>query len=480
VAVYVREAHPTDGWRLSGNDRIGISFLQPKTKGDRAAIAAQCCSTLEITMPMVVDEMNDPVGHLYSGMPDRLYIIDRDGYVAYKGGRGPFGFKTGEMEQSLLMLLLDQGKATKVPSTVARAIPVPGAGRAATAAHVPVLTDAEAWKVLPPVEEGFGQLLPVWVRALARSLPKTAAAMLELDYAQRVDNPLPPRLRAKLRWIAAHANRCNYAQAYALADYVRAGGPAADIDDLPRRMDKLPEAERLALQVVKQLAEAAYTVSDAQISRLVDLLGEKQVVAIVLVAAFSNFQDRLLLAQGVSVEPGGPLPPVKIRFRKPPPPAQGSAPKKDAPGDRKVKEPAKSTVTAKDGRGDQNAKDRPKRKLSPPAKNPPAVPEKVDDPEWVAVPFEALRERLSLQIARRQGRIRIPDWETVRNNLPDGVPRPDKPIRIIWSLVTVGYQPRLAVAWSGGLRAFRSESDLDAVFHESMFWVVTRSVRCFY
>jgi hypothetical protein len=108
IAVYVREAHPTDGWRAPGNDRVGISFLQPKSKDEREAVAAKCCSTLEMTMPMVIDEMHDPVGHLYSGMPDRLYIIDKNGKIAYKGGRGPFGFKTGEMEQSLLMLLMDQ------------------------------------------------------------------------------------------------------------------------------------------------------------------------------------------------------------------------------------------------------------------------------------------------------------------------------------------------------------------------------------
>ena len=41
-------------------------------------------------------------------MPDRLYVIGRDGRVVYKGGRGPFGFKTGEMEQALIMQLLDK------------------------------------------------------------------------------------------------------------------------------------------------------------------------------------------------------------------------------------------------------------------------------------------------------------------------------------------------------------------------------------
>jgi len=75
-------------------------------------VAKTCCTSLGITMPMVVDDMDDHVGHLYSGMPDRLYVLDGDGRVVYKGGRGPFGFKVGEMEQSLVMLLLDADKAT--------------------------------------------------------------------------------------------------------------------------------------------------------------------------------------------------------------------------------------------------------------------------------------------------------------------------------------------------------------------------------
>ncbi len=51
-------------------------------------------------MPVLVDEISDPVGNAYSAMPARLYVIDTAGKVAYKSGRGPFGFKPGEMEQA--------------------------------------------------------------------------------------------------------------------------------------------------------------------------------------------------------------------------------------------------------------------------------------------------------------------------------------------------------------------------------------------
>src|SRR5581483_4019476 len=159
-----------------------------------------------ITMPLLIDAMDDRVGHAYSGMPDRLYVIDREGRVAYKGGRGPFGFKPGEMEQSLLMLLLDQPP------------------EAAASAHgFPLPSDAEAWRRLPRTEEGANQPLTAWARALAASLPRTTAAMLELDYLHRARSPLDPLLRGKLRWVAAHANRCAYTEAYAAADLRRAG-----------------------------------------------------------------------------------------------------------------------------------------------------------------------------------------------------------------------------------------------------------------
>jgi hypothetical protein len=111
--VYVREAHPIDGWRMESNDQAGIAVAQPTTEVERTAVAARCCQSLNMTMPLVVDSIDDHVGNLYSGMPDRLYLIGKDGRVLYKGGRGPFGFKPGELEQSIIMHLLDLQSASR-------------------------------------------------------------------------------------------------------------------------------------------------------------------------------------------------------------------------------------------------------------------------------------------------------------------------------------------------------------------------------
>ena len=110
LMVYVREAHPTDGWKMEQNERLGVAVKQPTTLGERVKVAGQFCTKLKPAMPVVVDEIDDRVGNAYSGMPARLYVIDKHGKVAYKSGRGPFGFKVGEMEQALVMALLEGEK----------------------------------------------------------------------------------------------------------------------------------------------------------------------------------------------------------------------------------------------------------------------------------------------------------------------------------------------------------------------------------
>ena len=107
VMVYVREAHPTDGWVSEGNGSVGVALPQPRSDAERLKVAQTCAGRLGLGFPMLVDSLDDRVGARYSGMPSRLYVIDRSGLIAYKSGRGPFGFKPREMEQSLLMVLAE-------------------------------------------------------------------------------------------------------------------------------------------------------------------------------------------------------------------------------------------------------------------------------------------------------------------------------------------------------------------------------------
>lgn len=99
---------------MQSNERVGVSVAQPTTQAARNLVASQCCQALKLTMPLLVDTIDDQVNRAYSGSPDRLYLIDRAGKVTYKGGRGPFGYKPRELEQTLLMMLIDE-ELSKTP-----------------------------------------------------------------------------------------------------------------------------------------------------------------------------------------------------------------------------------------------------------------------------------------------------------------------------------------------------------------------------
>lgn len=113
ITVYLREAHPVDGWRTAANDRAGIMVKQPVSLEERCSVAGRCYRTLNLQMTMVVDEIDDPVGRAYCAEPDRLYVIGRDGRVVYQGAPGPFGFNPSEMLQTVSMMLLDEAQPLK-------------------------------------------------------------------------------------------------------------------------------------------------------------------------------------------------------------------------------------------------------------------------------------------------------------------------------------------------------------------------------
>lgn len=123
LMVYVREAHPTDGWRMESNDRVEVSLAQPQSYEERVKVAQACGARLKLGFPMLVDTMEDTVGARYSGMPSRLYLIDRRGKVAYKSGRGPFGFKPAELEQSLVLLLREDAASLGSPAAASASAP---------------------------------------------------------------------------------------------------------------------------------------------------------------------------------------------------------------------------------------------------------------------------------------------------------------------------------------------------------------------
>ena len=99
--MYIREAHALDGRAPMGGNGAPI-VEEPVTLGERNDIAQVCMTKLELApMPALVDGLDNAVDKAYAAAPDRLYLIARDGTVAYRGGRGPFGFDPDELEEAI-------------------------------------------------------------------------------------------------------------------------------------------------------------------------------------------------------------------------------------------------------------------------------------------------------------------------------------------------------------------------------------------
>lgn len=103
--VYIDEAHPEDGWQMDSNTDEDVVFERPRTWSARRDIAESCCQKLELSMPVVVDDTDNTVDNLYAGWPERMFVINSAGTVAYAGAQGPWGFKVDEVEKALKRLL---------------------------------------------------------------------------------------------------------------------------------------------------------------------------------------------------------------------------------------------------------------------------------------------------------------------------------------------------------------------------------------
>jgi len=74
----------------------------PVALAERLEVAEVCMTKLALEpIPAVVDEMDDQVNDDYSAWPERLYLIGRDGKIAYRGEPGPGGFDPEGLEAAI-------------------------------------------------------------------------------------------------------------------------------------------------------------------------------------------------------------------------------------------------------------------------------------------------------------------------------------------------------------------------------------------
>jgi hypothetical protein len=103
--VYINEAHPSDGWQLSANVKDDVVFSTPASYAEKTDVARTCVKKLGLELPALIDDFENTTEVAYSAWPDRLYVIDTGGRIAYKAKPGPFGFDPEELRAALAQLL---------------------------------------------------------------------------------------------------------------------------------------------------------------------------------------------------------------------------------------------------------------------------------------------------------------------------------------------------------------------------------------
>jgi hypothetical protein len=81
----------------------GVAVVEePKTLAERRKTAEACFAALDLRgFTGLVDGPDDAVDAAYEAWPDRLFVIDAEGRIAYRSGPGPFGFDVDAWERAL-------------------------------------------------------------------------------------------------------------------------------------------------------------------------------------------------------------------------------------------------------------------------------------------------------------------------------------------------------------------------------------------
>jgi hypothetical protein len=90
---------------MPANVEEDVLLRQHVTLEERFAAARASVDRLGLTMPVLVDAMDDAVSDAFAAWPERLYVAEQGGRLAFVGGPGPFEFDPGAAAAALAALV---------------------------------------------------------------------------------------------------------------------------------------------------------------------------------------------------------------------------------------------------------------------------------------------------------------------------------------------------------------------------------------
>ena len=103
--VYISEAHasnaPASEWQSSINEREGVDLPPARDLAEKRDHATLCVRKLELPFAVVVDGMDTAAERAYQAWPSRLYLVGRDGRIAWQTRLGELDFHADQLEQAI-------------------------------------------------------------------------------------------------------------------------------------------------------------------------------------------------------------------------------------------------------------------------------------------------------------------------------------------------------------------------------------------
>jgi len=93
--VYISEAHATDD-RRPVPYAIEKNISEHTTYGERCSIAERLLTDEKLTIPTLIDKMDNGIAETYDAHPNRIYVVTSDGVIGARApSSGPTGWQPG-------------------------------------------------------------------------------------------------------------------------------------------------------------------------------------------------------------------------------------------------------------------------------------------------------------------------------------------------------------------------------------------------
>ena len=117
--VYINEAHAADGRRPVGYAKEK-DITEHDDYAERCTTAEMLLGDKGLSIPFVIDRMDNKVSEAYRAHPDRLFVVRTDGRLGVAAKRGPRGFAPGiEEVAAWLAAFREHGAEAALPKSAA-------------------------------------------------------------------------------------------------------------------------------------------------------------------------------------------------------------------------------------------------------------------------------------------------------------------------------------------------------------------------